>query len=67
MKRYLVLFLVLLTTTTAAMAEPRTRAVLVGVGDYLTLDADLQGPPNDVALMADMLVREAWRRGISPR
>ena len=31
--------------------------MLVGVGDYLTLDADLQGPPNDVALMADMLVR----------
>lgn len=63
MKRYLVLFLVLLTTTTAAMAEPRTRAVLVGVGDYLTLDADLQGPPNDVALMADMLVRRGVAAG----
>ncbi len=34
-----------------------TRAVLVGVGDYLYLDADLQGPVNDVGLMADTLMR----------
>jgi len=32
-----------------------TRALLVGVGDYLHLDADLRGPPNDVGLMRDAL------------
>lgn len=32
------------------------RAVLVGVADYLHLDADLQGPPADVALMAETLM-----------
>ena len=37
-----------------ALAE--VRAVLVGVGDYLTLDADLQGPAHDVALMAEVLM-----------
>ncbi|MCV6584706.1 MAG: caspase family protein, partial [Marinibacterium sp.] len=37
--------------------QSRLRAVLVGVGDYLHLDADLQGPPNDVRLMSDMLLR----------
>ena len=31
------------------------RAVLVGVGDYTVLDADLKGPPNDVRLMAEVL------------
>ncbi|QYK42738.1 MAG: caspase family protein [Paracoccaceae bacterium] len=40
-------------TATPAMAE--VRAVLVGVGDYLHLDADLRGPPHDVALMARVL------------
>ena len=35
------------------MAE--TRAVLIGVSDYLTLDADLKGPDNDVALMVEVL------------
>ena len=32
------------------------RAVLVGVSDYLNLDADLKGPANDVRLMAEVLV-----------
>lgn len=32
-----------------------TRALLVGVGDYAVLDADLKGPPADVALMAGVL------------
>ncbi len=36
-----------------ALAE--VRAVLVGVGDYLVLDADLKGPANDVRLMAGTL------------
>ena len=39
-----------------------TRAVLIGVGDYSWLDADLKGPPNDVRLMAEVLTR----RGVSP-
>lgn len=37
------------------MAE-RARAVLVGVGDYAYLDADLAGPKNDVGLMARTLM-----------
>ncbi|KEJ94345.1 Caspase domain-containing protein [Pseudosulfitobacter pseudonitzschiae] len=40
-----------------------TRAVLVGVGDYLYLDADLQGPVNDVGLMADTLMRRGVAAG----
>lgn len=32
------------------------RAVLVGVSDYAVLDADLRGPANDVALMAEVLI-----------
>ncbi|SEC78057.1 Caspase domain-containing protein [Rhodobacter sp. 24-YEA-8] len=39
-----------------------TRAVLIGVGDYEYLDADLKGPPNDVRLMAEVLSG----RGIAP-
>lgn len=39
-----------------AVAPAEVRAVLVGVGDYLHLDADLQGPPRDVALMAETLL-----------
>ena len=42
------------------MAE--TRAVLVGVSDYLTLDADLKGPDNDLALMVEVLAL----RGVAP-
>lgn len=43
-----------------ALAE--VRAVLVGVGDYEVLDADLKGPPNDVRLMAETLIA----RGVDP-
>lgn len=38
------------------LARGETRAVLVGVGDYLYLDADLKGPLNDVGLMAETLM-----------
>ena len=37
-------------------AGAEVRAVIVGVGDYLYLDADLKGPVNDVGLMADTLM-----------
>ncbi|MEL7100786.1 MAG: caspase family protein [Pseudomonadota bacterium] len=37
-------------------AAERVRAVLVGVGDYTYLDADLSGPVNDVGLMARALM-----------
>lgn len=40
----------------AAPALAEVRAVLVGVGDYAVLDADLKGPPNDVRLMAETLI-----------
>jgi len=46
----------------APAARAELRAVLVGVGDYMTLDADLRGPANDVRLMAETLVA----RGVSP-
>jgi hypothetical protein len=42
-----------------ALANPalaEVRAVLIGVSDYLVLDADLKGPANDVRLMAETLV-----------
>lgn len=45
-----------------APAPAGTRAVLVGVSDYLYLDADLAGPVNDVRLMAEVLAA----RGIAP-
>lgn len=51
--RALALCLGLLTPLPAA-AEA-VHALLIGVGDYLHLDADLRGPPNDVALMARVL------------
>jgi uncharacterized caspase-like protein len=46
----------------ADAASAEVRAVLVGVSDYLTLDADLKGPGFDVALMAETLVA----RGVDP-
>lgn len=49
-----------LLTATPALAE--VRAVLVGVSDYLMLDADLKGPANDVRLMAETLAL----RGVAP-
>lgn len=51
---------VLALTAPAARAE--VHAVLVGVSDYLVLDADLKGPANDVRLMAETLVL----RGVEP-
>jgi hypothetical protein len=49
---------------TADQPDPisRIRAVLVGVSDYLYLDADLIGPANDVGLMAEMVLG----RGVAP-
>ena len=38
-----------------AQARAETRAVLIGVSDYLALDADLKGPDNDLALMVEVL------------
>ncbi|MFN3822484.1 MAG: caspase family protein [Pseudorhodobacter sp.] len=52
MRKVLALFLTVLVPLPAA-AE--VRALLIGVGEYLYLDADLLGPPNDVALMAQVL------------
>ncbi|RZI89484.1 MAG: hypothetical protein EOO67_12040 [Microbacterium sp.] len=39
----------------AAPSHAEIRAVIVGVSDYLTLDADLKGPSNDARLMAETL------------
>lgn len=46
-------FSLMLAAPFPALAE--VRAVLVGVSDYLVLDADLKGPSSDVALMATVL------------
>lgn len=51
--------------TLALLAPPahaEIRAIIVGVSDYLTLDADLKGPANDARLMAETLIA----RGVSP-
>lgn len=51
--------------TLALLAPPthaEIRAVVVGVADYLTLDADLKGPANDARLMAETLIA----RGVDP-
>ena len=53
---HILVFLQLFAGSAVAEATPTTRAVLVGVGDYLYLDADLQGPVNEVGLMADTLM-----------
>ncbi|MEM6276292.1 MAG: hypothetical protein AAF714_05035, partial [Pseudomonadota bacterium] len=45
------------------LAAAETRAVLVGVGDYLYLDADLEGPVNDIGLMAQTLMRRGVAAG----
>lgn len=49
----LILALLLSVSPLTALAE--TRALLIGVGDYIHLDADLKGPPADAALMAEVL------------
>jgi metacaspase-1 len=49
----------LFATVAALAAVPacaEVRAVIVGVSDYLTLNADLKGPAFDAALMAETLV-----------
>jgi hypothetical protein len=53
-----------LALTLALLAPPahaEIHAVIVGVSDYLTLDADLKGPANDARLMAETLIA----RGVS--
>ncbi|MCR8724199.1 caspase family protein [Frigidibacter sp. ROC022] len=46
----------------ASPALAEVRALLVGVSDYHSLDADLKGPQNDVGLLADALLA----RGADP-
>ncbi len=46
----------------ASPAAAEVHAVLVGVSDYLVLDADLKGPSNDARLMAETLAA----RGVDP-
>lgn len=55
-------FLALTLAVLAPPAHAEIRAVIVGVSDYLTLDADLKGPSNDARLMAETLIA----RGVSP-
>ncbi|MGL6211862.1 MAG: caspase family protein, partial [Paracoccaceae bacterium] len=55
----LVLILVLLSSLPT---RAEIWAVVVGVGDYAHLHADLKGPPEDAALMAEVLVA----RGVRP-
>ena len=52
----------LLSATLLTPAQAEIRAVIVGVSDYLTLDADLKGPSNDARLMAETLIA----RGVDP-
>ncbi len=62
MRAGVALILVSMGLLAASAAQAEVRAVLVGVGDYLTLDADLKGPSNDVRLMAETLAL----RGVDP-
>lgn len=50
-----IFLLILAVSLGATPATAAVRAVLVGVSDYLVLDADLKGPDADVALMAQTL------------
>ena len=54
--------LICVACVAALPAWAEVRAVLVGVSDYLVLDADLKGPSNDVRLMAETLAL----RGVDP-
>lgn len=56
------LSLALCLTAAAPAARAEVRALLIGVGDYSHIDADLRGPAHDVALMAETLVA----RGVAP-
>src|SRR5690606_17187958 len=60
MIRSLTYALLLSATALPAMAE--TRAIVIGVSDYLVLDADLKGPSHDAQLIAETLVA----RGVEP-
>ncbi|MFO1201947.1 MAG: caspase family protein [Tabrizicola sp.] len=51
-----------LSATLLTPARAEIRAVVVGVSDYITLDADLKGPSNDARLMAETLIA----RGVPP-
>ncbi len=51
---YAISLATLVLAAPAALAE--TRAVIIGVSDYLTLDADLKGPSFDARLMAETLI-----------
>lgn len=55
-------FALALAATLLTPAQAEIRAVVVGVSDYLTLDADLKGPSNDARLMVETLIA----RGVSP-
>ncbi|MFN4159089.1 MAG: caspase family protein [Gemmobacter sp.] len=54
--------LILALSASSLAAAPSLHAVLIGVGTYEHLDADLRGPPHDVALMAQVLLA----RGADP-
>lgn len=56
------LALCLVATFLAPQGKAEIRAVVVGVSDYLTLDADLKGPSNDARLMAETFIA----RGVRP-
>ena len=60
--RFRFLILTVVAALGPGLALGEVRAVLVGVGDYAVLDADLKGPPADVALMAEVLLT----RGVRP-
>lgn len=51
-----VIFSLVVFTALPSSVLAEVRALLVGVGDYLHIDADLKGPPNDVGLMRDALL-----------
>ena len=64
--RYLAALFVAAALVGPAAAQGTVRAVLVGVSDYLHLDADLRGPRNDVGLMrAALLARGVERDAIT--
>lgn len=55
-------FLLGTTALAAVPAAAETRAIVIGVSDYLVLDADLKGPSHDAQLIAETLVA----RGVVP-
>lgn len=61
MRRLGLLLIAALFAAAGTATADTVRAVLVGVSDYLHLDADLKGPANDVGLMREALVA----RGVS--